>query len=121
MQLRFKNDFSSPLAVAVMFYDPIGCGSDWRLRGWWNVDPGKTVHTDVWTDNRYFCFYAEAWDGSIWAGPYVGEVDNGAFNRCTDVGIVTSDGRSPYYDVGFRLEDAGSWFWTYASYTISLD
>jgi Protein of unknown function (DUF1036) len=123
MQLCFQNSYSSPLSVAVMWYSPGTCGGDggdWETRGWWNLNPGDNVHTNVWTDNRYFCFYAEAWDGAVWAGPYGAEVSIYAFDGCIDIGHSVSDGPSPYFDVGFRLVDAGWWFWTYVTYTVNL-
>jgi hypothetical protein len=54
MQLCFKNNYSSPLSVAVMWYDTSDCGGEggnWANRGWWNLSPGETIHTDVWTAN----------------------------------------------------------------------
>src|SRR5664280_2303568 len=60
MQVRFQNNYSSPLSVAVMWWDPDGCGDDgnWGTRGWWNLDPGQSVGTNVWTANRYFYLWA---------------------------------------------------------------
>lgn len=123
MQVCFQNSYASPLSAAVMWYSPGTCGGeggDWETRGWWNLNPGDNVHTNVWTDNRYFCFYAEAWDGAVWAGPYGAEVSIYAFDRCIDIGTSVSDGPSPYFDVGFRLIDASWWFWTYVTYTVNL-
>ena len=57
----------------VMWYDTNTCGGDggnWATKGWWNLSPGQETHTDVWTANRYFYFYAEAEDGAVWNGPY---------------------------------------------------
>jgi hypothetical protein len=123
VQLCFSNGYSSPLSVATMWYSPGTCGGDggdWETRGWWNLNPGDSVSTNVWTDNRYFCFYAEAWDGAVWGGPYGAQVSIYAFDGCIDIGTSVSDGPDPYFDVGFRLVDAGWWFWTYLSYTVNL-
>jgi hypothetical protein len=124
MQLCFQNNYGTPVSIAVMWYDTGACGGDggdWATRGWWNLNPGDSVHTNVWTANRYFCFYAEAQDGAVWAGPYVAEVMNNAFDGCINIGHSVSDGPNPYYDVGFRLEDAGWWFWSYVTYTVNLN
>jgi hypothetical protein len=122
MQLCFTNSYSSPVSVSVMWYSPDTCGGvgDWDVRGWWNLNPGDTVHTNVWTYNRYFCFYAEAWDGAVWAGPYGAGVSIDAFDKCIGLGEVVSEGPQPFFDVGFRLVDASWWFWIYWTYTVNL-
>ena len=123
MQLCFQNSYSSPVWVSVMWYSPGTCGGeggDWETRGWWQVNPGNTVTTNVSTDNRYFCFYAEAGDGAVWGGPYSAQVSIYAFDGCVDIGTSVSDGPDPYFDVGFQLIDAGWWYWTYSSYTVNL-
>jgi hypothetical protein len=123
MQLRFRNNHHSPVSTALMWYSPGTCGGEggnWETRGWWNLFPGSNVTTNVGTGNRYFCFYAEAWDGAVWAGPYVTEVSIYAFDRCYNIGTSVSDGPSPYFYVGFRLVDAGFWYWTYSTYTVNL-
>lgn len=119
MQVCFQNNYSSPLSVAVMWWDPDGCGNDgnWGTRGWWNLGPGGNVHTNVWTDNRYFCFYAEAWDGAVWSGPY-GPVyaSSDGFDSCVDIGSTADD-----QFLGMAEVDAGWWFWAYVTYTVNLD
>jgi hypothetical protein len=119
MQLCFENSHSSRLWVAVMWYDPSGCGDygNWATRGWWNIDPGETVHTNVWTANRYFCFYAEAEDGTVWGGPYgPAYCTYRAFDSCVNIGS-TAD----YLRLGMREVDAGWWHWAYITYTVNLD
>ncbi len=106
-----------------MWYSPGTCGGDggdWETRGWWNLNPGANVHTNVWTDNRYFCYLRRGLGRSKWAGPYGAEVSINAFDGCIDIGTSVSDGPSPYFDVGFRLVDAGWWFLTDITYTINL-
>jgi hypothetical protein len=119
MQLCFQNNYSSPLSIAVMWSDQDACPGDdggWATRGWWNLSPGGSVSTNVWTANRYFYFYAEAENGAVWAGPY-GPVDCSwqAFNSCQNIGS-TADTLS----VGMRQEDAGWWYWAYVTYTVNL-
>jgi hypothetical protein len=119
MQVRFQNNYSSPLSVAVMWWDPDGCGSDgnWGTRGWWNLDPGQSVGTNVWTANRYFYFYAEAWDGAVWSGPY-GPVyaSDAAFDSCIEIGSTADN-----LLLGMAEVDAGWWSWSYVTYTVNLD
>ena len=57
MQLCFRNSYTSPVWVAVGWYDPSGCAGDageWGKRGWWQVNPGSTVTTNVSTSNENF-------------------------------------------------------------------
>jgi hypothetical protein len=120
MQLCFKNNYSSPLSVAVMWYDTSDCGGEggnWANKGWWNLNPGETVHTDVWTANRYFYFYAEAEDGSVWGGDY-GPVycTYQAFQGCLLI-ANTQD----FLMLGMAQVDAGWWSWSYITYTVNLD
>ena len=120
MQLCFKNNYSSLVSILVMWYDTNTCGGDggnWATKGWWNLSPGQETHTDVWTANRYFYFYAEAEDGAVWNGPY-GPVDGTyqAFQGCVGIGS-TDDNVS----VGVQQVDAGWWFWSYVTYTVNLN
>src|SRR5579871_222500 len=119
MQLCFHNSYSSPLWVAVMWYNPGPCGGEggnWATAGWWQVDPGGTVHTDVWTANRYFYIYAEAEDGAVWGGDY-GPVyaTNQAFQGCLNIA------NSQEFPIGMAQIDAGWWFWSYITYTMTLE
>jgi len=88
-----------------MWYHP-NCagGGDWEKEGWWSLTYGesKIVYGDDLEDlNRYYCFYAEGTDGSVWDGPYTREVTNNVFDQCEwDTG---GDSRN----IGFRLLDIG--------------
>lgn len=118
MQLCFKNEHSARVWVVAMWYDTDGCGQDgnWATRGWWEVNVGDTVHTNVWTANRYFYFYAEAEDGSVWGGPY-GPVNCGsqAFDSC-----LLIDSTADEFRLGVREVDAGWWHWADITYTVNL-
>lgn len=110
MQLCFANSCPSTLWVAVMWWDPDSCqadGGDWATRGWWGVSPGGLVSTNVFTNNRYFYFFAEADDGLIWAGPY-GPVEctDAAFDSCQVIGS-TAD----YLSLSMRQVDTGPTEW----------
>lgn len=117
MQICFRNSYSSPLSAAVMWYDPDNCGGDgggWGTSGWWNLDPGQSVATNVYTSDGNFAVYAEAEDGAVWGGPY-GPVDCSAqaFQGCVDIGN-TNDTLS----LGMRLIQAGSG--SYSSCTVNF-
>jgi hypothetical protein len=75
------------------------------------------VGTNVWTANRYFYFYAEAWDGAVWSGPY-GPVyaSDAAFDSCIDIGSTADN-----LYLGMAEVDAGWWSWSYVTYTVNLD
>lgn len=118
MQLRFANNSSSTVWIAIMFYDPNGCGEDgnWGTAGWWHAAPGQEVHTNIYTSNRYFCFYAEGENGEVWSGPY-GPIycNNEAFNSCVNI-ASTAD----IYALGVQEVDAGWWHWAYNHFTMHL-
>lgn len=88
MELHFRNETSSEVWVAIMFYSPDGCANDgkWGTRGWWAMQPGGESYV-VNTNNRYAYFYAEATDGAVWAGAY-GDVyvHQQAFDSCLGIG-----------------------------------
>ena len=41
------------------------------------------------TDNRWFYYYAEADDGSVWGGDFVAEVSQERFEKCTCLGTTS--------------------------------
>jgi hypothetical protein len=117
MQICFQNNYSSPLSAAVMWYDPDGCGGDgggWGTAGWWNLSPGQSVATNVFTSDGNFAVYAEAEDGEVWAGSY-GPVSCvwQAFEGCQGIGN-TNDTLS----LGMRLIQAGT---GHSSCTVHFD
>ena len=107
-EVRFTNSYGKKLFVAYMRRDFScleDCGSPWDVRGWVNLDPGETETRANATKNQWFYYYAEAVDGAFWAGPYVAEVSNAKFDKCTCLGVSVSDGPQPYHDVGMRELD----------------
>ncbi|MCA1708017.1 MAG: DUF1036 domain-containing protein [Actinobacteria bacterium] len=107
-EVGFTNLYGQKLFVAYMRRDfgcQSECGEPWDVRGWINLDPGETETRANPTKNQWFYYYAEAVDGSYWAGPYVAEVSSDRFNKCTCLGVVVSHGPQPYYDVGMRELD----------------
>ena len=81
------------------------CGEPWDVLGWINLDPGETETRANPTSNQWFYYYAEAVDGAFWAGPFVANVSNKKFQKCSCLGVTVSHGPQPYYDVGMRELD----------------
>jgi uncharacterized membrane protein len=109
-QVTFTNSYGKKLFVAYMRRDfacQDECGGIWDVLGWINLDPGETETRANPTTNRWYYYYAEAEDGAFWAGPYVAEVTQTKFEKCTCLGVVIVNGPSsnPYHDVGFRELD----------------
>jgi hypothetical protein len=102
--VRFTNSHSSKVYVAYMRLDPVcgsDCGDPWDVLGWINLDPGQTQTRPNPTNNRWFYYYAEADDGTIWAGEFVAEVSQESFQKCTCLGTT-----SPlWHNVGMRELD----------------
>ena len=93
MQLHFRNNYTSKVWVAIMFYDP-DCrgegGEEWGTQGWWGIDPGAEAHV-LNTNNRYAYYYAEAADGAVWGGPYGPiYVYQDAFESCQGIGSTAA-------------------------------
>jgi Protein of unknown function (DUF1036) len=108
--VSFHNSYTTVIYVAYLRLDH-GCGDDcgepWDVLGWVRLPPGDTQSRANPTSNEYFYYYAEAADGASWAGPYVAEVTNERFEKCTCLGVIVENGgpTNPYYDVGFRELD----------------
>jgi uncharacterized membrane protein len=110
--ISFRNSYKKKIYVAYMRRDfdcRSECGDIWDVLGWINLDPGETETRANPTDNRWYYYYAEAADGAIWAGPYVAEVSQERFEKCTCLGVSVSGGPPPYHDVGFRELDAAEY------------
>jgi|SRR3954453_5043194 len=105
--LKFVNNYSSPLWVAIMWYTP-NCpdGGNWSKKGWWSLTPGqgKVVSGEDLEDvNRYWCFYAQAQNGHHWSGPIKRMVPHQAFDWCE---WTSSSGA---FQVGFQVMDINSY------------
>ena len=106
--VRFTNSYGKKLFVAYIRRDfncQAECGEPWDVLGWINLDPGETETRANPTNNQWFYYYAEAVDGAFWAGPFVANVSNDKFEKCSCLGVSVSDGPQPYYDVGMRELD----------------
>lgn len=104
--LKIVNTYSTTMQTAIEFRRP-GCpdGGDWEKKGWWVIDPGSSAVVwggDVSDVNRYWLYYAEAWDGATWAGPYTETLPHQRFDWCKNTS--STDSRT----VGMRLLDIGS-------------
>ena len=103
--VKFTNSYNSKLYVAYMRYEPAcgrDCGDPWDVLGWVALAPGQTQTRANSTNNQWFYYYAEAEDGSFWAGDFLAEVRTERFEKCTCLGVIVSDGTSPYHKVGMR-------------------
>ena len=109
--VTFTNSYGKKIYVAYMRRDFTcqgECGGIWDVLGWINLDPGETESRANPTNNRWFYYYAEAEDGAVWSGPYVAEVTQARFEKCTCLGVIVQNGgaTNPYHDVGFRELDS---------------
>lgn len=106
--VTFTNSYGKKLFVAYMRRDfscQAECGEPWDVLGWINLDPGETETRANPTNNQWYYYYAEAVDGAFWAGPFVANVSNNKFEKCSCLGVSVSSGPQPYYDVGMRELD----------------
>ena len=90
MSITFVNGYSSPVSICLVWYSP-GCSNPpFEKAGWWNLHTGE--RRTVWNGaygNRYFYFYAKAFDGAYWGEPNLRfMVRNEAFRYCANEGIV---------------------------------
>ncbi len=112
--VTFTNATGATLYVAYMRLDyncQTECGDPWDVLGWINLDPGETETRANPTENRWFYFYAEDVNGLVWSGPYVAEVTQARFEKCTCLGVIVQNGEAtnPYHDVGFRELDTDAY------------
>jgi uncharacterized membrane protein len=112
--VAFTNSTGAKIYVAYMRLDyncQNECGDPWDVLGWINLDPGETETRANPTENKWFYFYAEDANGAVWAGPYVAEVTQTRFEKCTCLGVLVQNGEAtnPYHDVGFRELDTDAY------------
>ena len=106
--VQFTNSYGKKLFVAYMRRDfscESACGAPWNVLGWIGLDPGETETRANPTENQWYYYYAEAVDGAFWAGPFVANVSNNKFDKCSCLGVLVSHGPQPFYDVGMRELD----------------
>jgi uncharacterized membrane protein len=84
--IALHNECSFNVAVALHYRD---LDDQWVTRGWWTIEPGKTVETDAMTRNSVLFFYAEneaegwRWDGEGQAEAIELPVVNAKFDHLT--------------------------------------
>src|SRR3982750_4126136 len=68
MGLAFFNKHPAPVSLCLLWYNrDCGSANPWRKSGWWNLGLNQGVEVLSGNlNNRYYYFYAEAWDGSTW-------------------------------------------------------
>ena len=84
--VSFTNSYSSKIYVAYMRLDNAcgeDCGDPWDVLGWINLEPGQRQSRPNPTNNRWYYYFAEADDGSFWAGEFDAEVSSERFEKCT--------------------------------------
>ena len=106
--VSFTNSYGKKIFVAYMRLDfscQSECGEPWDVLGWIGLDPGETESRANPTSNRWYYYHAEAVDGAVWAGPFIAEVEQPAFEKCTCLGVIVDDGTNPWRNAGFRQLD----------------
>lgn len=108
--VSFRNSYTTRIFVAYMRLDFAcrdTCGDPWDVLGWVGLNPGESKSRANPTNNRWYYYYAEGLDGAVWAGPFVAEVSQDRFEKCTCLGVIVQNGEpsNPYHDVGFRELD----------------
>jgi uncharacterized membrane protein len=108
--LKFCNNYTADVWVCIVWYHP-NCSDNgdlsgnWQKKGWWHIAPGqcKVASAEKLTNiNRYWYYYAEAADGSYWAGDHGPmNVPDEAFSMCEKT--ASSQDRT----VGLREIDVG--------------
>ena len=115
MGLRIANGYSAQLSVCIMFKSSDTCageGLGWDMRGWWNINPNNSAEVYggiLATVNSLWYYYAQATDGTTWAGngTWTAAVPNEAFDQCYGIGV------DPGREVDFRELDTGiNWEYT---------
>lgn len=121
MTLTFCNEYSSPIYLAIAYYNPSQCANsgNWTKIGWYSILPSScrvVVTSYLASVNSNWLYYAFSSDKTaVWAGNYFAYVDRNNFNMCWN---------EPSFDpesilrpkVGFKLFNIGS----NNSYTIRL-
>jgi uncharacterized membrane protein len=102
--LKFKNETSSRVDVAVWYLDEAQCGADgWMSEGWWNLDPGEEATTIQMGSNSYYGYYAQSTDGGEWSSASYGAwVPSRVFTECRYDNRSYSPG-SDYRWVGMKV------------------
>jgi uncharacterized membrane protein len=111
MGLVLCNSYPTDIWTSIMFYSPESCGGDggdFEMMGWWKIAPGacaRVYANDLEDVNRYWYYYAQAFDGAVWAGPYVRSVPLEPFGG--DQYCYGASRGGPVF-IGYRELDIGS-------------
>jgi uncharacterized membrane protein len=96
-----------------MFYSPETCaaeGGDFEMMGWWRIAPGSCAvvyGNDLADLNRFWYYYAEAADGSFWAGPFGATVPVRRFGGDQACWGVQHSATEGFVRIGYRELDIG--------------
>ncbi len=111
-EVGFTNSHQTTIYVAYCRWDGAcldDCGDGWDVLGWIRLAPGETRTRANPTGNRWFYYYAEAEDETIYNGPFPDHVTDSEFQLCSCLGVSVSDGTNPWYNVGFDELDLDTW------------
>ena len=103
--LKFKNETSSRVYVAVWYLAEAQCGTDgWMSEGWWTLDPGEEATTIQMGSNSYYGYYAHSTGGLLeWSSESYGAwVPSSVFTECRHDNGSYSPG-SDYRWVGMKV------------------
>ena len=108
-KILFENLCKIPIWVALHYKD---LDDTWISRGWWKVQPGKTVTTDAMTRNTPIYIYAEntsakrTWDGTGKQGSVSYTISNARFDHIKGERFVFDKPREASF---FRRETGKAW------------
>src|SRR5215207_6597142 len=94
--VKIRNGYSATVNLAYMRRDP-ACGASgeggdpWEIRGWRVLGPGGTTSIDNPEEWQWFYIFAEAVDGRLWGGNFLGKVRRTVFRLCRGLGVTGSE------------------------------
>jgi hypothetical protein len=103
-EVSFTNSHWTPIYVAYARWEEscvTDCGDGENVLGWIELAPAQTKTRPNPSGERWFYYYAEATDGSVYSGSYLHLVMDVQFKicRCNYQHIPT--GQTPWYEAGF--------------------
>jgi hypothetical protein len=84
------NHYHANISFALQYHDPLCRGDTFRAEGWFNFVPGEQAPLNIPaltdlrnTNDSFFYYHIIAGDGAVWAGQFVNNCPNSAFNFCS--------------------------------------
>jgi uncharacterized membrane protein len=121
-----RNNYHRPVWVAFAYHNSDACGGEggnYRVMGWYKVDPGATkalLDGSLLFAGKYYYIYAQSDDGRTWSGDkYFTEVNTrAAFDTCWSYGHSVSHGTNPWQLKGFAEFKIGTFT---SDFTVNLN